>query len=179
MYGFASAATIKTITNDDICVIEEFMRTSLFEMLTQKAQKLTGGQSIDYEQYYGEIFASKPNTFEFTGAEKRLILIIAAHVKKIVDENGVENSNLKYFVSAKQKLSKKPKTTINQLLLVEKPSEGSTNDKSTPISEILNRFKYEGIKRKLYDKSNVHSESLIPKTISMIQWFGWKLKMKI
>lgn len=65
-------------------------------MLTEKENKLPDDQ-IDYEKYYGEIYASKPYTFTFTRAERRLIGIIAAHVKKIVDENSVENSNLQYF----------------------------------------------------------------------------------
>lgn len=57
---------------------------------------MSDGQS-DYEQYYGGIYASKPNAFTFTRAERRLIGIIAAHFKKIVHVNEVEYSNLQYF----------------------------------------------------------------------------------
>lgn len=136
VYGFASAATIKTITDDDINDIEMFMKTKYASKLAEKSKT-----DIDYELLFGEMHASNPEQFELSGGEKRLIQIIASHVKKTVDLNGVENSNMSHFACGMKKTSK-----IERFLAFKKPNE--LHENAFNLEDLESKF-FETVKRLL------------------------------
>lgn len=102
--NFDSAAVFKTVTEDDIKYVEQFIRNELHEMLVAKFRE----NDAEYDDtcntmFYGN-YSSIRQKFEFSRGDVRVVTISVDHVKsKVCDENG-DIVNLDHFKGTKRSL---------------------------------------------------------------------------
>lgn len=133
--GYCNALIFKDLTATDIETIEKFMReralertaTAFSESLDENCDVL-----VDEEQMngvFGENYANHPEQFEFSPGEKKLLMTLASHVKKLVDGNG-KNTGLALFNEKKKQRTKKLLRVRNvnhdEAILAERQSQTST-----------------------------------------------------
>lgn len=124
LYGLASAYTFKSITNEELDEVQDFVRNELHDLLEAKATAL--GRALTYEEkeaFFG-LFASSPKKFSFLG-ERKMIVQMANYVKQKVEVKGTDeiednnqlqteqldtnNGGLAYFLPDSYNPSKKRK----------------------------------------------------------------------
>lgn len=103
MNGFANALSFKDLDNTDIVAVEYFVREKTLKILQQKLSNSINEENCDVlvddeelEQYFGPVYMQAPAKFKFLPGEIKLIKELAAHVKRLVDVNGL-NIGLKQF----------------------------------------------------------------------------------
>lgn len=84
MCGFAHPLSFKNINDEHISEVEQFMRVKFNDKSFQKP-------SQSKENLFGKIFANDPERFQFLPGERLLIKELVAHVKRIVDNGGINN----------------------------------------------------------------------------------------
>lgn len=82
--GFAQAITFKNINDSHIDEVERFIREDIWTFAPADSEK---------EDFYGPLFAKNPKRFVFLPGYRDLIKELVSHVKRIVDQNGI-NSGL-------------------------------------------------------------------------------------
>lgn len=87
--GFGNALSFKTIDDEEINKIEKRVRENGAQFLASHPDK-------NAKDFFGDVFASNPKKFEFSPGDVKFINQIVAHVKKIVDGNGI-NQGIAYF----------------------------------------------------------------------------------
>lgn len=82
----ASAYQFRTITNDELNEVQEFVRRDLLGLLEQKAAALGRELSYDEREAFFGLYASSPLKFSFLG-ERKMIVQMANYVReKIIEE---------------------------------------------------------------------------------------------
>lgn len=112
--GFGNPLSFKSITDEQIGAIEDFIRKNVFEYLTKEFCDVSVDNEyqvdIDDEilmDYFGPLYAHNTASFQFRPGDKMRIKEIVNYVKNKVDEGG-SNKNLKFFVN-KQRLKQQSK----------------------------------------------------------------------
>lgn len=82
------ATTFKNVNNSIIDQVENFIRMELPRIISQ--WKTSGKtKSINVEDYFGNIYASDPNSFKFVVGDRMQIMELANHVKKTIGTNPI------------------------------------------------------------------------------------------
>lgn len=108
MCGFANPISFKKITDSEISLVEQFIRTNTLQFLTQNAS-----DSIDencdvlvdddtLNQYFGPMFAQNTSSFRFQVGDVVLIKELVNHVQLKVEKHGHS-----YFKNTKKKTKEK------------------------------------------------------------------------
>lgn len=85
--GYANALVFKEITTEDIELIEQYAKNDLPGILGSLP---INNESKDNICFFG-LFSTQPSVFMFLPDEKQLIFTLVNHVKKIVDETGLQH----------------------------------------------------------------------------------------
>lgn len=118
--GYSNPLVFKNLTDVDINIMEKYMREKAMDYMAE-----TLSESIDYTcdallddeiliETFGEKYAKSPEKFEFLPGQISFIKVLAAHVKKLVDEHG-ENTGLKHF-NEKKKTGKTTRPNLMQTI---------------------------------------------------------------
>lgn len=90
MNGYANAFSMKDITEDDLNGIENFVKTELEQLLSEKCQRSNKELTdIDKEYFFG-LYASCTNQFKLLRGDRKLLLKVAAHLTEIYDKGNEE-----------------------------------------------------------------------------------------
>lgn len=118
--GYGNALSFKKIDDTDIAYIEEKVRSNgcaIRKQLDESVDMDCEPSDHSLIDIFGKVYASDPSNFHFERGELLLIKELVAHVKGIVDANGIPNSGLKRFQYKtkikKSKKSKCPQAEIN------------------------------------------------------------------
>lgn len=76
--GFANPLSLQAFENDDLALIENFVRKCMLTHIGNMEQQ------VIKKEYFGTFYESDPSEFTFLPGERKLILQLAAHVKSIV-----------------------------------------------------------------------------------------------
>lgn len=96
LYGSASAIAFKSITDDDIREVEDFVRNDLLNIIESTA--IINNENLTEEKlalHFGNFYLN-PENFEFSMKEKQQIFKCVKHVNYKVDLDGVDE-NLAHF----------------------------------------------------------------------------------
>lgn len=131
MNGFANALSFKDLDDTDIAAVESFVKEKTLKILQQKLSESINEENCDVlvddeelEQYFGPVYMHAPVKFKFLPGEIKLIKQLAAHVKRLVDANGL-NTGLKNF---------KPKRILKRAI------GNNPNILGTQITDTANSF---------------------------------------
>lgn len=80
--GYGDAITVRNIDDEAIKNIELYMATELMHILSKRRSV---DESINFVDFYGKSFASKPSTFKFKHGEVHQIKEIVAFVKRSIE----------------------------------------------------------------------------------------------
>lgn len=94
MCHIRDAITLKNVNNSVIDEIECFAKLEMPRILSEMNLSNKLG-TINYADYFGDIYASNPNSFKFVMGDRIMILELANHVKRIFDAN--PESGFQYF----------------------------------------------------------------------------------
>lgn len=94
-----NAIVFKSIDAEDINNVEQFIRSELDLIIHFQSQSEISGDKqktringADKIHFYGD-YGSKPSKFKFSIVERKLIELLVAHVKHVVDVGGIDNNN--------------------------------------------------------------------------------------
>lgn len=99
------AITFKNVDDSIIDQVEIFARTELSSILS-KWKSFGKLMLINNVDYFGEIYADKPESFKFVIGDRILVLQLANYVQRIVDTNGFQ-----YFTPQRNPVSNKREET--------------------------------------------------------------------
>lgn len=115
--GYANALVFKSITDDDIDAVENFIRNEVFTYLAKsKADAMNESDKSGFVEHddvlvddenlldhFGQLYASQPEMFRFQPGDRILIKALVEKVKNIVDGKGI-NTGLREFIKAKKRM---------------------------------------------------------------------------
>lgn len=96
----------KDLSNDDLEEVEIFVKQRLLKCLKSKKKIILNEDTMI--QYFGEAYAHDPEQFKFRIGDKKLIRIIIAHVKQMIDDGKIN-----HFKENHKKIEKKEEQIIN------------------------------------------------------------------
>lgn len=95
--AFSNAITFKTINDEDINCVEQFVQSELDLLINfrrkcqiSEDEKQTIFDEKDKIHFYGE-YVSNPHRFQFSVVERKMIEFLVSHVKYVVDAGGINN----------------------------------------------------------------------------------------
>lgn len=100
MCGYANPLSFKEIDDSHIAYVENFIKENAFDVAINSLKKNLSGGCEDGEcdilldddqmiEIYGRTFAKSPENFQFMLGDKLLIQTLVAHVKRLVDTEGL------------------------------------------------------------------------------------------
>lgn len=89
--GFGNVLSFKTIDDAEIEEVEKLVRENGVQFLSSNSDKIK-------KDFFGDVFSANPSQFKFRPGDIKLIKQLVAHVKKIVDGNGV-NKGIAHFTT--------------------------------------------------------------------------------
>lgn len=112
MCGINNATVFEKVTDEDINIVEQYVRTQLPDILVSIAlQNGVEPNIIEKSFFFSKKYGSDPSKFSFVHGEKMLIREIAAHVNSKM--NVKRNDGTNYFaLKPEDKLIKFPSKTI-------------------------------------------------------------------
>lgn len=123
MAGYAHPIAFKAITDEHISRTEQFIREKTFNIVHQNLHDSISEKKcevlVDDElmrDYFGNLYAEDPASFEFEAGDVLLIKELVEHVKSVADRNG-KNTGLGHFAKPKAKarraVAKKSRQRVN------------------------------------------------------------------
>ena len=147
MCGFAHPLSFKNVTDSHISTVEKFIREKTMTILAKRLSESIGEECdavIDDEElinHFGEIYANDQESFEFRAGDIMLIKELVAHVKQIVDGNGI-NTGLGFFQNPKPN---RKRAALATKCSIAKKSQKSSKPLVKPMEE--DNLKFELIQK--------------------------------
>lgn len=158
MNGYDNALVFKDIHDDDIKLVEKFIREETLGIITRIFEDTVGSECDvvippdEMLEYFGPAYRNNPDKFQFRPGDVKTIKSIVKHVKTIVDASG-SNEGLKHFAKKKK---------IKRLNTAEQPERMAVNPLelnelkmtlSARLNDYLNGFNVDSSAMKHSDES--------------------------
>lgn len=91
--GFTDALSIKSVDDEDIDYVQNFIRDKLLERISTIYEI----SESDYVFFFGQTFLSNPAQFEFDRGERKQLKAIVSYVKSVVDRPEGDNIGIQHF----------------------------------------------------------------------------------
>lgn len=95
--GYGNVLLFKDISEEDINIVESFVRDELYEIISSNAEKSIDADHVLLEEkqlidYFGELYALSPGKFRFQSGDKKLIQMVINHVQSIFEKKGTKKT---------------------------------------------------------------------------------------
>lgn len=136
MCGFANPLSFKNVTDVEISMVATFIKEKTMTFLQQMLNdSMVCDVLVDDEtlfNHFGELYAHKPELFEFHIGDIILIKELVGHVKRIVDGNGI-NKGLSFFQNTKRNQKRTAARTARTYKFPKNVKKESTKQPVKPI----------------------------------------------
>lgn len=149
--GYGNPLSFKSVTDDDIDFVEKKIKEKGEKLIEQTRKNNNDNTADDSDDLmdnrdpldiFGEMYANRPDRFQFLRGERNFIKIIVAHVQKLVDDGG-ENKGLSKFKEKGKKKNEKHIQNSNENIFNSKSSIGPLTD--VLYNKVINCLKSYGV----------------------------------
>lgn len=111
--NYTQAILFEHITEDDINEVEAFVRNEMLDIILANNGENNDNKIKLMEDYFGELYASRPALFRFQLGDRKFIKLIQRTVTETIEKKGRKRA-MQHFAPKKCAAPKKKKFTENQ-----------------------------------------------------------------